>query len=146
MKSLDLAVRPVAAEIAAHRANRERKRGAFPKEIWDKVVALAQSYGVVRVAKAAKVDGRSIRAHLEILGPPASLNEKPASAATEVNVEPRDGRASQTFVECLVDAARPDHSAWTIEVESALGDRMRIQAPSLKSSDLPLLMRGFLGR
>jgi hypothetical protein len=139
MKSLELAVKPVAAQIAAHRANREQSRGAFPKDIWEKAVALARDYGVVKVAKAAKLDGRSLRAQLEVLGAPVSLTAKSPAPAGDVNVP-------QSFVECLVGAEGTDHVAWTIEVESASGDRMRIQAPNFKSSDLPLLIRGLLGR
>lgn len=144
MESLDLAVKSVVDEIAVHRAGRERKRGgAFPKDIWDKLVALANAYGAARVARATRVDGRSLRARMEA---PDDLVSLKKNSAVDMNVAPKGDRAAQNFVECWVGADGPSKMAWTIEVESALGERMRIQASNFKNSDLPLLIRGFLGR
>lgn len=120
--TLEMALRSVVQQIQSYRANREHPRAPFPAEIWQNLSQLAQVHGTSEVAKHARVDQTTLASHvskLQAQGP--------------------------EFVECVV-SSEPATFAATIEFESRVGERMRIQAPNLRSSDLSLLLREFLAK
>jgi len=119
--SMEIALRPVVQQIESHRATRSHSRAPFPAAVWQKLSRLAQVYGISKVAKHAGVCPTTLTAHV------------------------RRETGETDFIECVVagESALP---VATIEIESHLGERMRIQASSLKISDLSLLLRDFLGR
>lgn len=118
---MEIALRPVVQQIESHRATREHSRAPFPAAIWQKLSRLAQVYGISRVAKHAGVSPTTLTAHL------------------------RRQAVETDFIECVVADESPLLTA-TIELESHLGERMRIQASSVRISDLSQLVRDFLGR
>jgi len=119
---IEIALRPVAQQVSSYRANREHPRAPFPIELWQKLTKLALVYGTSVVAKQAAVDHTTLAAHVRKLQP-----EEPE------------------FVECVVTGEAPGFAA-TVEVKTASGERMRIQASNLKTGDLSQLLREFLGR
>lgn len=119
---MQLALRPIVAAVKSHRANSGHSRAPFPIEVWQKLAQSALTYGTDEVAKYAKVDRRTLASHVSAM---------------------KSGQSD--FVECFVTSDETG-AVTTVEVESKLGERMRIHCPHLTGSDLVALMKEFLDR
>lgn len=91
-------------------------------EIWQSLGQMAQVYGTLEVAKHARVDPKTLAAHVRKL-----QNEGPE------------------FIECGAAGGPAPSFAATVEIESRTGERLRIQA-NLTATDLSQFFREFLAR
>jgi len=123
--SFEITLRSVCEQVKEHRARRQHPKQPFPVEIWQELAQLAKVYGISKVAKQAEMDATTLASHVR-----------------KLQAETPD---TPDFVECLV-AGVPAAFETTIEVESRVGERLRIQASNLRTSDLTLLLREFLAR
>jgi len=101
-----------------------RKR--LPKELWSKAVALAQSHGLNKTARALGLKYDSLKKHVEATPPGAS--------------DPRKARPK--FMELLPREMILSSIECTIEWEDASGEKMRMHVQGANMADLVSLARG----
>jgi len=120
------------AEIAQWRAKTGGGRGhRIPKELWQRVVAVARVEGCYKVEQATRLKADRIKAFMDEADL-ASAVHLPASAA------------SMPFVALQMTGATARGSAISVELQSRSGEVMRIE--STDSLDLPALVAAFWSR
>ncbi|MHC4403647.1 MAG: hypothetical protein ACYTG0_28660 [Planctomycetota bacterium] len=112
------------------RWRRTRKvRARIPEPLWASAVKLAGRYGIHRTAKALRVDYYALKKRVE--GASAVIASKmPAEVA------------KRQFVE-LPAAAWPGSGECTLELEDAVGAKLRVHLKGFEAPDLAALSRSF---
>jgi hypothetical protein len=121
---------------------RERHGGRgrpIPAELWDAAVTIARTDGVAQTARALGVDRR----RLERL---AAAEPSPAASALRVAPPPSMAPApSVDFVQLDTEAfCRRGHAV--VQLESADGERVRVELSGASAVDIVALSRAFWSR
>ena len=114
---------PVREQIRAWRETRHLP-GPMPSEIWDQAVALAQTFGVCKVARAVSLDYSALRKKV------AKAMEKPGLVKpTFVELPGRmvSGEKLPTLSPWQPEAGRPGATGALIDISTPDGSRIRIQ-------------------
>ena len=101
----------------------KRPRARIPEELWTLAVGLAREHGVNRTARALRLDYYSLKRRLDATPEP----EKTAADFIEVFPVEMVSRSSQ----------------WTMELESGMGARMRINVQGAELPDLAAMVYAF---
>ncbi len=122
-----LARRELRQQLTAFR-NAQPVRSRLPEPLWAAATELATRYGVHRIARELRLDYSGLKKRLEQRERP-----KPKPAVS----------AGPAFVELVGPAAAV--TLCRIEVESSHG-KLRLELPTLATSELTHLLRAFLGQ
>ena len=106
-----------------------RVRTRIPEPLWAAAVKVAGTYGIQRTAKTLRIDYYALKKRVE--GAPA-VTASTAPAET----------AGATFLE-LPPSAWPSPSECTLELENAVGAKMRVHLKGVEAPDLAALSRSF---
>ena len=109
---------------------RTRKvRSRIPEPLWAAAVKVATRYGIHRTAKVLRVNYYALKKRVE--GASAAIASKPPAAA-----------AGARFLE-LPAAVWPGSGECTLELEDAIGAKMRVHFKGFEAPDLAALSRSF---
>jgi hypothetical protein len=115
---------------------RTRKvRTRIPEPLWAAAVKLAEQYGVHRTAKALRVDYYALKERVEQNAISAGAQQAAAATASKVAAEAE-------FLE-LPTAAWPGSGECTLELEDAVGGKLRVHLKGFAAPDLAALSRSF---
>ena len=118
------------------RWRRTRKvRTRIPDPLWASAVKVAGRYGIHRTAKALQVDYYALKKRVEQSAAIAGVQQGPAVTASKMTAEAE-------FLE-LPAAAWPGSGECTLELEDAVGAKLRVHLKSFAAPDLAALSRSF---
>ena len=129
-KTGDLPARLEGLRRRFERWRRTRKvRARIPEPLWASAVKLAGRYGIHRTAKALRVDYYALKKRVE--GTTAVISSKAPAATAETK-----------FLE-LPAAAWSGSGECTLELEDAVGAKLRVHLKGVEAPDLAALSRSF---
>ena len=118
------------------RWRRTRKvRTRIPEPLWASAVKLAGRYGIHRTARALRVDYYALKERVEQNAVIAGVQQGPAATAGKMAAEAE-------FLE-LPAAAWPGSGECTLELEDAVGAKLRVHLKGFAAPDLAALSRSF---
>ena len=118
------------------RWRRTRKvRSLIPEPLWASAVKLAGRYGIHRTAKALRVDYYALKKRVEQKAAIAGTQQEPAATASKA-------AAAAKFLE-LPAAAWSGSGECTLELEDAVGAKLRVHLKGFEPPDLAALSRSF---
>ncbi len=118
------------------RWRRTRKvRSRTPEPLWASAVKLAGRYGIHRTAKALRVDYYALKKRVERNDGIAGAQQDSAATASKTASEAE-------FLE-LPTAAWPGSGECTLELEDAIGAKLRVHLKGFAAPDLAALSRSF---
>ncbi len=101
----------------------KRPRARIPEELWSLAVGLAREHGVNRTARALRLDYYTLKRRLD--------------AAPELE------KTAADFIEVFPVEMAPRGNQWTMELESGMGAKMRIEVQGVKLPDLAAVVYAF---
>jgi len=123
---------------------RHRTRSRLPESLWAAAVELGREFGINRTARVLRLDYYSLKTRVEVIHPGVS-RRKATRRGRKVSV-PRHPEipASATFLEVgpLPSAAAGE---CILELEDAVGAKMRVHLKGHEVPDLTTLARVFWG-
>jgi len=129
-KTGDLPARLEGLRRRFERWRRTRKvRARIPEPLWASAVKLAGRYGIHRTARALRVDYYALKKRVE--GTTAVISSKAPAATAETK-----------FLE-LPAAAWSGSGECTLELEDAVGAKLRVHLKGVEAPDLAALSRSF---
>jgi hypothetical protein len=139
-RTRDLPARLEGLRRRFERWRRTRKvRARIPEPLWDATVKLAGRYGIHRTAKALRVDYYALKERVEgATAAIAGTQREPAGTAGKAAA----AVAGTRFLELPV-AAWPGSGECTLELEDAVGAKLRIHLKGFETPDLAALSRSF---
>ena len=129
MKVLPRELKRVRERFEGWRRRRDRRR--IPERLWSQAASVAVRHGVSRTARALRLNALVLRKRVA------------AAARVEKAAVPPATRAS--FVELATIPLSADRAGYVLEVESAGGDRLRLEVRGSVGPDVVALARGFVG-
>ena len=121
------------------RWRRSRKvRTRIPEPLWAAAVKSAERYGIHRTARALRVDYYALKERVEQNAVSAGAQQDPATTASKMAAEAE-------FFE-LPTAAWPGSGECTLELEDAVGAKLRVHLKGFAAPDLAALTRSFWQR
>jgi len=129
-KTGDLPARLEGLRRRFERWRRTRKvRARIPEPLWASAMKLAGRYGIHRTARALRVDYYALKKRVE--GTTAVISSKAPAATAETK-----------FLE-LPAAAWSGSGECTLELEDAVGAKLRVHLKGVEAPDLAALSRSF---
>ena len=110
-------------------------RARIPEPLWASAVKLAAKYGIHRTAKALRVDYYALKKRVEQKAAIAGTQQEPAATASTAATETQ-------FLE-LSAAAWSGSGECTLELEDAVGAKLRVHLKGFEAPDLAALSRSF---
>lgn len=118
-----------------------KKRSRIPESIWQAAVELCLDSNPQKIAKALRLDYRSLKKRLN----PPEKNTLPNSESPPSPVaQPRAPAFIQLDIPSPPKQAGRDQNEWSIEIENVDGAKMKIGVKSTQMLDIAVICQNFL--